>query len=136
MSPIDDSVEGVAGVEATTGYLRFEVAFWYQHLRINVHLSFYMLRFNLFCLCVCMCPYTHEYSQRPELSVRYPGTGVLGGFELPDVGGENHQSCVHHRTISLAPHNTFKSKHLKQLCTKEYCESYVSHWENTAAVIT
>lgn len=38
-------------------------------------------------LCVCVC--VHTCAHRCPLEARWLGTGVTGGFELPDVGVAN-----------------------------------------------
>lgn len=127
MSHIGDSVEGRCGQvqKPTTGYLRFVVAFWYQDFRINVYLPHFIL---FMCRCVSVC--TREYSQRPEHSVRFSGTGAAGGFELPAVGAENRSLALHQSCECSSPLNhpssssqKLKSKHLRQLCTKQSRES-------------
>lgn len=53
---------------------------------------YYFKRFTfIVCLSVCLCIYTicMDYLRRPEEGVTYPGTGVTGSRESPNVGAGN-----------------------------------------------
>ena len=61
-----------------------------MHLSVCVCLSVFLCVCVRVHVCVCVCVYAHEFwcPQSPQTS-ESPEAGVIGGYELPNVGARN-----------------------------------------------